>query len=204
MSQDPLIARIEKLEKKQRRLHFGISGLSLALLGVLILGATNQGGNSSRQLQVRDSSGKLRASLGVESSGDVVLRLNDAKGNVRSVLGVNRAGQPGLTFYHQKKKPAIELSVANQQPELRLQDAKGKTALTLQAATNAPLLSMSDANASQRVALGAKGKQTIFSLSDASKRKRLSFVARPNGRSFIEMWAANGKPLWPDGTFKQQ
>ena len=113
------------------------NGVALAML--LLTGATapeRQQGTvanvvQTRHLELLDSRGRVRSSLEVEESGEVVLRMMDQAGTIRIKLGADRHGS-GLVLLDEATTPGVHL-IARQRgtPEQRttgivLQGANGR------------------------------------------------------------------------------
>jgi hypothetical protein len=61
-----------------------------------------------RALELVDDSGRVRAQLSVESSGEVVFRLRDASGTIRVKLGASEAGS-GLVLLDGATAPGVHI-----------------------------------------------------------------------------------------------
>jgi hypothetical protein len=61
-----------------------------------------------RALELVDDSGRVRAQLNAESSGEVVLRLRDASGTIRVKLGASEAGS-GLVLLDGSTEPGVHI-----------------------------------------------------------------------------------------------
>jgi hypothetical protein len=59
-------------------------------------------------IELVDSRGRVRAQLGVESSGEVVFRLRDSSGTIRVKLGASDDGS-GLLLANEATEPGVHL-----------------------------------------------------------------------------------------------
>src|SRR5262245_42321505 len=122
-----VVARLEKLEKENRRLkRLGV--------GVVLLGATAllMGGQATKTVEaekfvLRDTNGRQRAALGLTRSADdpsVAFILYDEEERSRAALGVNKDG-PGLYFTDPSGKHRAVLARNNEGIGFDLLDEKG-------------------------------------------------------------------------------
>jgi hypothetical protein len=85
----------------------------LTLLGALLLGRWAVAQSvapvlRARAIELVDDRGIVRAQLGVESGGEVVLRLRDASGSIRVKLGASAEGS-GLVLLDETTEPGIHM-----------------------------------------------------------------------------------------------
>jgi hypothetical protein len=83
------------------------------LLGILLLGrsAVAQAVSSvlrARAIELVDDSGRVRAQLNVEASGEVVFRLRDANGTIRVKIGASDEGS-GLVLFDESTEPGVHM-----------------------------------------------------------------------------------------------
>jgi hypothetical protein len=76
-------------------------------------------------LELVDAQGQIRAKLGVEEGGEVVLRLLDEKGDIRVKLGANAQGS-GLLLANDAAEPGIQLLARASGTGIRLADKDGR------------------------------------------------------------------------------
>jgi hypothetical protein len=130
-----VVDRLEKLGRQNRRQKI-YWALILVVLGVILatqayvlfrLLPSSLGGEA---LVVRDSNGKIRASLGA-NGGKVRLDLWDPEGNRRATLGLGSEGAPHLAFYDRDQRARAELNLGpDGEPKLTLRNmlsVQGKT-----------------------------------------------------------------------------
>jgi hypothetical protein len=124
-STDELIERLSRLESQQARLQRSnkhlrmMTGAMLLLCGALFTMAqtsTVTDTVEAQQFLLRDSTGKLRGSMGVLSDGAVGLNLSDPNGRTRVTLDLASNGTPGVDLYDQngKERATIALGDAGQ------------------------------------------------------------------------------------------
>ncbi len=80
---------------------------------------------SVREFELLDTSGKRRASIKVESTGDVVFRMMDATGTIRVKLGANEEGS-GLVLLDDTTNPGVHVLAQKKGTSLTLTDKAGK------------------------------------------------------------------------------
>ncbi|HEV3110796.1 MAG TPA: hypothetical protein VGY99_09910 [Candidatus Binataceae bacterium] len=135
--------KFAELQRSNRRLRL-IIGALLLTGGVLITMAQASSGVSesleARQFVLRDSSGRVRAALGLSPDGAVGLNLDDASGRTAVTLDVEANGSPGLDLYDQNGKRRAIIALAQQgTPGVGLYDPHGKLRTSLDVpAANTP------------------------------------------------------------------
>jgi hypothetical protein len=128
--------RLETLERglsaakrRNRYLLIGLVVLGIAWAGTITTGCvqTQTGDKAIRteKIEVVDSQGRVRASLGVADGGPA-LAMYDEKGKPRAGLVVTEK-VPGLFLYDENGKLRASLGVADDGPGLLLRDLNGKT-----------------------------------------------------------------------------
>lgn len=80
---------------------------------------------SVREFELVDKNGKERASIKIESNGEVVVRLRDANGTIRVKVGAGEAGS-GFVFLDDATEAAIHGTAGKEGPKLTLTDKAGK------------------------------------------------------------------------------
>ena len=172
---DTLIARLEKLERQNRRWRRGAAAVLLAA-GSLVLMAQAKGGSSPKVVQAAafelvDKTGKVIATLdGRDAPSKVKLNVTDGVGNDRFNLIVT--GDGGLIRLAGSTDRTASLLVGSNGPALLLEEPGRKAQVTL--------------------AIGQKG--AVLSLTDQDQLGA-ALVAGPQGRA-VAIYDANGKPVW--------
>ena len=133
---DPLIDRLERLDRDNRRLRWAVHA-TLAITGLVLLGA---------QAEPRAVPPIVEATA---------FHLLDADGRVRSRLGFSFNGQPQLTIMDDDGKPRVRLEVQEGgAPRLTLNDADGKARAAFQVSDDgAPSVVLSDPAGTPRARL---------------------------------------------------
>lgn len=124
--QGSLLARLEKVERENRRFRVFGSFAILAAAGALFLGLSAPPSKSleAELIIVRDTQGKARMILGVGDDGPALTFL-DKDGKLRVNLGVDRDG-PALDLLDAAESPRAQLMITDDQgPILNFFDAKG-------------------------------------------------------------------------------
>ena len=104
----------EKLQRSNRRLRMATGAVLLfSSAMVLMAQATPQIVDSvdARQFVLHDSSGRVRAALGMAEDGSVGLDLVDAKDRSRVTLDLASDGTPGLDFFDENGKMRATLAM---------------------------------------------------------------------------------------------
>lgn len=78
-----------------------------------------------KEFELVGQDGKRRASIKVEDTGEVVLRLMDASGTIRVKVGAGTDGS-GFAFMDENTNPAIHGTTGKEGPKLILTDKAGK------------------------------------------------------------------------------
>ncbi len=116
---------------KTERIALGLTGLNLALL----LTAMAQGRPTNTQstaplmrarvLELVDQSGRIRARLNVEPSGEVVFRLLDQEGTIRVKLGAAEEGS-GLLLANDATERGVHILAKATGSSLKLANKDGR------------------------------------------------------------------------------
>jgi hypothetical protein len=104
----------------------GVAGLGLAdAAGTTRAGLSLQG--KGPELDMRDSAGMARASLGVGANDRPGLVFNDAGGEARAIFGLEAGGDPALGMNDAAGKQRMTLAIKpDGSPDMRLRGAGGK------------------------------------------------------------------------------
>jgi hypothetical protein len=117
-----LIERLSRLESQQAKLQRSNKHLRMMTAAMLLLcGALFTMAQTStvtdtveaQQFLLRDSSGKLRGSMGVLSDGAVGLNLSDPNGRTRVTLDLASNGTPGVDLYDQNGKERATMALGD-------------------------------------------------------------------------------------------
>lgn len=97
---------------KQHRLVIGLIALNLLLI-VLVAAQAGPSGTPQdvlrgRALELIDEHGQVRATLDVDETGEVLLRLRDRSGTIRVKLGAAEQGS-GLLLLDEATEPAVQI-----------------------------------------------------------------------------------------------
>ena len=118
-----LINRLSRLESQQANLHRSnkhlrmMTGALMLICGALFTMAQTSSvvpdTLEAQQFLVRDSSGKLRAALGVMSDGAVGLNFSDPSGRTRLTVDLAANGTPGVDLYDQDGKVRATMALGD-------------------------------------------------------------------------------------------
>ena len=116
-----LIERLSRLESQQAKLqrsnkHLRImTGAMMLLCGALFTMAETSSvvpdTLEAQQFLLRDSSGKLRGSMGVLSDGAVGINLEDTSGRTRVAVDLASNGTPGMDFFDSNGKMRATIAI---------------------------------------------------------------------------------------------
>jgi hypothetical protein len=131
-----LLKRLSRLELQQAKLQRSnkhlrmMTGAVVLLCGALItMGQTSSvvpDTVEAQQFLLRDSSGKLRGSMGVLADGAVGLNLSDPDGRTRVTVDLASNGTPGVDLYDQNGKVRATMALGDDgDPGVGLYGAKG-------------------------------------------------------------------------------
>jgi len=137
-----LIERLSRLESQQAKLQRSnkhlrvVTGAMLLLCGALFtMGQTSSAVPDTveaQQFLLRDSSGKLRGSMGVLSDGAVGLNFSDPNGRTRITVDLASNGTPGVDLYDQDGKVRATMALGDAgEPGLGLFGASGNLRTSL-------------------------------------------------------------------------
>lgn len=158
----------------------------------------------AERFQLTDSNGTVRAVLGVNDQGEVMLGLSDARGNIRADISVTAGGLPrvelcdsagntrALVCVDERDAPAITLfdggmvrlalSVNAEGPFVTLTDEQSRRQVTLLAGRDTALALFQDPGGRATVAAGIGADQTAgFSVAGPGATSRLQLALRGDG-----------------------
>ena len=125
---DSLKGRIDRLERQNRSVKRLTVVLFFVIVAIVVTGiavprhvAKNV---DAERFVLRESNGKMRASLAFTTKGVPALKFYDVNGNVAIVMGVVSDGGPMMAF-HKDGKPRAWLKGGGQNPTFTLHDNMG-------------------------------------------------------------------------------
>lgn len=157
-----LATKVAKLERGNRRVKYAGILVLLMIISVAIMGqATPLRRIETRELILRDGSGRVRAGLATLPDGSVGLTLIDQQGAMRAILSVFSNGTPTLVFLDKEKRTRISMS----------------------ATEDAVLVNLADGSGRERVRLAVQSRgYAVVSLRDSSNHDRLSMNLLEDGQ----------------------
>ena len=162
---EAIVARLEKLERENRRWRrIGIAALAL-VAGVVIVGAARPAPSTitAHQILLTDKAGNLRGRLTAIDGNFPSLTLYDGRGH--AMLSVKGGGpQPGISIGDTAGKTRIMLGGVS--PNLSFYDDAGDTTVSLDGDALGPRLLLFDEAGKMRVHLG--GPEPSLDLMDRS------------------------------------
>jgi len=111
---DPLLKRLDRLERDNQRLKLACVLIVMGLCAVGVMAQVSRLGRSveAERFNLIDGQGNLRAALAMGPDGSARLSFHDADApTARVMLGLNQ-GNPSLTFADSVGRPRIVLSAA--------------------------------------------------------------------------------------------
>ena len=127
--------KLADLQRSNRRLKAIIGALVLVGGAFFTMAQASSSGTEvveTRQIVLRDDSGRVRAVLGTTAEGAVGLNLDDPSGKTRVTLDVDNDGSPGLDLFDQNGKRRAIISLGkNGEPGAGLYDSEGKLRTSL-------------------------------------------------------------------------
>jgi len=179
---EPLLLRLDQIERQNRRWRLLVLFLFLLLGGMLAfvivdrwIGLFVPAQVAARSFTVLDVNGATRAELG-SNNGNPRLALFDLEGQNRISVGVEASGMPILTIADEQEQPRAAFLV----------DAAGKAGLSLldqQNRTRAALIVEED------------GRTSLSILDDAGKPRAL-LGADAAGASYVYLYRSDMTRLW--------
>lgn len=150
-SQDSLLARVEKLERQNRRMKLIGFGSLIVAGAILLMGQAQPvrpGAITGTSFTLLDAQGRTRATLALYK-GAPQLALFDADEKTRVTLKVSPDGQPGLALVDANENLRAGLALVANGPILALAGANEKAATLLEVSADGPQLNLSDVNGFQ-------------------------------------------------------
>ena len=170
-----VLHRLDRLERQNRRLERAVL-VAMAAVGALVLMglAGPQKGDASAQtvkaqkIILRDSRGKIRASLGAsEAGGELVLYGPDGDARVQLF---NEPHGSALKFIDRAGKLRAGLAEGSKLAGLAFYNTEGKEQAELAVDADGPIVALSDKQESRRAALRLEAEEPALTLFDAEGR----------------------------------
>jgi hypothetical protein len=181
-------ARLEKLERENRRLRAALLAVLVLATSALLMGSqaeTKPGPVKATSIGLYDQGGKLRGTI-----SDKGLALFDEKG-MRLSLGVEDG--LGLTLLDKKCRRRVELLLAKEGPVLTFSDAADKQRVALVATADLSSLVLSDGNNRPGMTLGVGSNEGSSIVLTDKKGRRRAALAVSEGAPALVLTDENGK-----------
>jgi hypothetical protein len=166
MATDPILERIVRLERSQRRLRGLLAALVLSVVALAVLGAADDGVLRGRGLQLKDEKDRVRVMLSAQTG----LSLLGPDGAPRAVLSLDGSG-PGLVLYGTDSRAILNVN----------QDG--------------PALAFTGPRGSLRAILASVRGEPGLVFFNAEERERLHFAVRDGG-AHAELRTDDGGAVW--------
>jgi hypothetical protein len=214
---DVLAARVERLEKQNRRLKRGALVVLLAAASVIVMGqARPVTAVGAQSFTLRDASGGKRAELVLESESPrstptPTLRFFDEKGNQTLLLSSTRlelAGQSDLgtniILDDAKGIARADLGLAEDQSFVLLNDAKGVPRIRMELNHDQPKIALQDAQELPRLGLVIANGEPAVALDDAQGFSAVfgstsllgAGAGRATSAASLVLFGKDGAALW--------
>jgi len=173
-----ILARIDTLERVNRRLRRAGACILLLVGAALLVGATRANRTlEAEEFILRNTAGKTRAWLTVSKDDDANLLLFDRNNNLRAVLQATdgATGGPRFILYGANRKEGAEIALAVQ---------------------GASLIRLFDQNEKTRVSLGVTPDGSVIAVSDVNEQGCVTLSGGATEPPAIYVFDAKGKVTW--------
>lgn len=149
-SQDNLLARVEQLERQNRRMKLIGLGSLVVAASILLMGQAKQtpllNEVKAKSFTLMDSNGRTRARLFMSSRAVPIFALYDSAENPRVVMDASLG--PGLTIFDANRNVRMNLDVSpSNGPELLLSDeTKQGNEMLFNVSSDGPSVALDDVN----------------------------------------------------------
>jgi len=143
----------------------------------------------ARVLELTDSNGNIRASIGASVDGPVVFRLFNKEG--KTAVSVDSDG--GITILNNDGKPKISVGKQGDGYGISLHDSKGETRASLSMEGDEPMLSLQDSEGKYRCMLFLQKDEPYLNLADGKSGGAHTMVYVHESAPGMAMWDTNGK-----------
>ncbi len=129
-SRDQMVHRLERLERENRRIKRIGAAAFFGIAALFVMGQTKPDIAKvidAEKFVVRDTSGAVRAVLGVNPDGNMGLEVRDRGGKAGVALGMGANGNPALRLDGKEAKTGIALGVrSDNSPAMEFYNNEGK------------------------------------------------------------------------------
>ena len=176
---DPILDRLEALERSGRRWRAAAVGSTLALGAVVLGGAQVPGARPEKSIRTQS------------------LSIVDANGRTRAVFGMATAGGPSIALYEEDGTTRLGVGLARGTPLVRLCDAKGDVAIELDVVDSDPAIRLYDGRDQQRASLVLAGPRAELVVAGAGKKRALLGAATKGaGDPRLDFEDEQGAVVW--------
>lgn len=182
-----LSIRVGQLERRVRRYRRLEIALAVVIAGVLVIGARKDSKVRGSAFELRDSAGRLRLEVALDSKGSPAVNFLDPGGKPRIVLGMDPLGYPGLELNDAGGVERIGLGFdPDGSPTLEIMGKDGRERLVagLDEQQN-PLMNLKDGEGLMRSFWGLDDGTPTFWVGNNTKAVRLSTSASGDARVAI-------------------
>jgi hypothetical protein len=188
-----LEARLERLERQNRRLRLAVLGVVILAGATLLMGQARKGSRTleAEAFVLRDLHGKVRGSFKLDQSGRVALDLLAPNGKPRARLALVHGEYPRFELWDKKdRRRAALTSYPSDFHGLSLYGKGKKPRMSIYLdANDVPRLSMMDSKNLKRLGLGVLQDDTPhISLRDRKKRTVASLYVNPQQAPRLELF----------------
>lgn len=196
---DTLHARIERLEKHNRRLQNSLILLVIGLLTILVMGAKTGWNDGlfrevkAKRITIVDNKGNHLMHIGTDEKLGTGLRVFDEKGVRLLSLGVaaDERGS-GILVADKQGRARLGLGMDRGIPSLAMTDENGKKLIALGGDSDGYGLVIMDGNEVERAGIGFKEGHTGVAIYDDQGQSVRGMVLEANGEHYLFSRDARG------------
>src|SRR4029077_8822292 len=140
-----LVERLDKLEKRNRRLQRGLIAVFTALSAIVLMGqaAPSPRVVEAQKFVIKDADGKVRGWLGIIGKGSE-LTLGNA--NAQPMISLEVSNDSGDLHFYGSRRSGMNLGINSGNPSVSILDADGRGGAGITFAKNGPSLKLEDGN----------------------------------------------------------
>lgn len=202
MGSDNLHARIERLEKHNRRLQHTLVILAIGLLTILVMGAKTGWNDAvfreikAKKITIVDNKGRQLMHIGTDEKVGTGLRVFNTSGVKMLSLGVSADQRgSGILVADKQGRARLGLGMDEGVPSLAVADENGKKLIALGGDNNGYGLVIMDGNEVERAGMGFKEGNTGVVIYDDSGQSVRGMILESNGKHYSFRIDENGNEM---------
>lgn len=143
----------------------------------------------ARTIELTDSKGNVRASMGASDDGPVVFRLFNKDG--KTAVEVNSDG--GLTIMNAEGKPKITVGQMGDDAGLAVYDSTGNVRIDIAMGAEEPMISLHDSEGNVRGLFYLDKGEPYMAMTDGKAEGARVAIGVPGSSPIMGIWDENGK-----------